>query len=170
MSKAKNEEYVARVNDAEKALDDLRGWMEVNAKAITLNSFAERISAVGAGNCMEYSVVVLSWLRRNGKADRGNSGYVSFKGLDHAFVQLGFSVPADKKYPTNFAEWGDAWVIDPWVNICCPAQNYPLEVGEKMKKWSRENKYIDGAHGKIKPIDWGNAVNVVKKRHVDLPE
>ena len=36
----------------------------------------------------------------------------------------------------------DAWVIDPWANICCPVRDYETQFNLKMDKWTQRGKRI----------------------------
>lgn len=50
---------------------------------------------------------------------------------------------------------GDAWIIDPWANICCKQQEYAERFAEQMLIWSHHGKlvwYVD-PKGIERPVD-----------------
>lgn len=167
-SKLRVLEYTNRLGEAEKGRKDIFDKLGGMPKPIPLDKISEMIEGVGAGNCMEYTVVCLNWLRTNGKATNKDSGYVSFSGMDHCCAQIGFPVPVDKKYPMKFDDWGEAWIIDPWLNICCPAKAFPVAFSKKMEKWDEKEKRIDGAYGEMKATRWGENFANIEKLHMSM--
>ncbi|CAO3436595.1 hypothetical protein [Azospirillum endophyticum] len=160
-----NVPYVKRQNKAFDELKIMNSWMDKNKNTVTLTDASEKIRASGAGNCMGYAIVALHHMRTVGGASKSHSGYVSVDGFDHAFAQVGYQVPSDGNYPINFEDWEDAWIADGWANICCPAKEFKLQLTEKMKKWSQNDKVIIGQYYDVNPADWVVGVPTAKKIH-----
>ncbi|HWW05999.1 hypothetical protein [Collimonas sp.] len=73
-------------------------------------------------------------------------------GTDHAATVIGEVPPhligADmKKWPEHVA------ICDPWLNLACPAREYPDKFTAKMAKWARDEKEILAGQTWIKPQD-----------------
>lgn len=56
---------------------------------------------------------------------------------------------ATPSHVQNMYDWccpdagmADPWIIDPWMNVSCRFQNYPMAVTSKLAKWSHEGKRI----------------------------
>lgn len=79
--------------------------------------------------------------------------------LEHYVVVVG----EDVDDVDAVAELGEAagsrakrlWVVDPWMNICCPFLEYSARAEEKMKAWEGKGKCFLNEHGNIlmSPLD-----------------
>jgi hypothetical protein len=67
-------------------------------------------------------------------------------GRRHAFCVAGYEPHARSDlHIRDMSEEGwcaNAWVIDPWMNVSCPFQDYPAQAKMKFRQWSRQSKYI----------------------------
>lgn len=62
---------------------------------------------------------------------------------DHAFCLIGSDTPPRWKCAGFFKnDKSDAWVIDPWANVCCPLRDYERLFTQKMDKWAVQGKRI----------------------------
>ncbi|TFY86224.1 hypothetical protein DYL61_28215 [Pseudomonas nabeulensis] len=104
----------------------------------------------GAGNCGEMAA-----LSRETIINSGGPAYEWFAGDSHAFTVVGG--PSVK--PTgsiNFTEpqWADAWVVDPWAGIACPASEYTQKLQQTMSKWAADGWVIrTGADPAMSPTN-----------------
>ena len=87
---------------------------------------------------------------------------------DHAFTIFGLRLP---RYRNGFTDDDPrviltpkdrqflrrAWVIDPWVNVCCRIDEYPSRFWAKMKDWSAAGKTIAVGGEWINPDPWINS-------------
>lgn len=114
-----------------------------------------------AGNCHEYAILMHDWLSNNLKSDDFHDiVYFKYPG-DHVFNIVNQPKNADGTYP----KWDDcdekAIVFDGWLNVVCPAREYPKQWKQKMHKWAGRGIKL-GCSKKIEsPLDpkWLNMVN-----------
>jgi hypothetical protein len=122
--------------------------------------FGERIykggkrSQFASGNCMEMAAVsaVIAIDDYHFVPDWLYMGVINPPG-DHAFCLLsmrkpGWDTPSDM---VGGSGGGVAYVIDPWLNTVCPAEEYWAAVQMRVAKWSAAGKRIcwsgvDGNH------------------------
>lgn len=107
------------------------------------------ILKAGAGNCGEMALLSKDIIEKS-----GGSAY-EWKASDaHAFTVVGG--PSTLPQGTvDFSEpaWADAWIVDAWADIVCPASQYTQKLSEVMKRWSREKlKILEGGKS-IDPLD-----------------
>lgn len=126
----------------------------------TLLAFGTRIYNSGknneftSGNCLEMAAVAGSILiNENGRSVKTvYRGQLADKG-DHAFC----AVCAD--WTVMSPQWetieemvpnGPAskiWIIDPWLNIECAAEDYWVKAQKQVVEWGRQGKRISWEHG-----------------------
>lgn len=123
----------ARADAAIRVINWLRETRNPNALAS-----GRTVIKAGAGNCGEMAA-----LSRETVINSGGRAYEWYAGDSHAFTVVGG--PAVK--PTgsiNFTEpqWADAWVVDPWAGIACPASEYTQKLRQTMNKWAADRWVI----------------------------
>ncbi|MGF6094171.1 hypothetical protein [Pseudomonas sp. 18175] len=114
---------------------------------------ADRVVKTGAGNCYEMSLLAKDIIRKSG----GRAYHWNASG-EHAFTVVGGPSRAPAA-TIDFSEphWADAWIVDPWADIACPANEYIKQLQEKMVKWESEGVKIDGATSPLHE-DWIDAL------------
>jgi hypothetical protein len=98
------------------------------------------------GNCTEMAFVLAARLRL---CDCGSST-IYFAAIkhpgDHAFiiVSLDGTPPPSKARVLDFRNWNGRGfqAVDPWMNICCPINEYPSLGVNKLRKWSSVDKKV----------------------------
>jgi len=106
-------------------------------------NFAQTVLKTGAGNCDHMAYVACFIINANG----GTASLWKTKG--HVFTVSG--VPKGTSQSTiDFSEpaFKDAWVVDPWADVICRANEYVTKFGDQMSNWKYENKMI-------LTTDWG---------------
>lgn len=107
------------------------------------------ILKAGAGNCGEMALVSKDTIVKS-----GGRAYEWFASDAHAFTVVGG--PSVRPAGTvNFSQaiWADAWVVDPWADIACPAREYTQKLKEVMTQWERSGLKIRDSKGLISPLD-----------------
>jgi hypothetical protein len=151
--------------DARDAFDFANTWVNVKASvravlarpaALTLNSLkkyenrkeseiAQYLDELGhkvAGNCLQMARLTALHLPNDSSQDK-YFGSLAF--ADHVFCIV---MPKKCKKPSltvgglQFEQLVGWIVIDPWLNVCCEATEYPAKVQEQLNKWSGEGKRI----------------------------
>ena len=100
------------------------------------------------GNCYEMAsaAAYLTLLR-----DAGTPWEVSFDGdFDHSLIVVtdGREPTVDKVGNCRLQSF-EAWVIDPWANVCCRLQEYEQEFTVQMKQWSKMSKAVQVADSMV---------------------
>lgn len=103
----------------------------------------------GVGNCGEMALLSKDIVKKS-----GGRAYEWQASDAHAFTVIG----GPSTLPTgtvNFSEaaWADAWIVDPWADIACPARLYTQKLNEVMTRWARENLKIMDRGNLISPLD-----------------
>lgn len=110
------------------------------------------------GNCFEMAsaAAYLTLLR-----DAGTPWEVSFDGeFDHSMlVVTDGRKPTVDKVRNCHRQSFDAWVIDPWANVCCRLQEYEHAFTAQMKVWSKMSKAVQVADSKVGDIYHLKSVN-----------
>ncbi len=119
--------------------DEIVTWLYTRTAA---PNYSETILRVGGGNCDQMAHVAVDTINLSG----GEARMAALKG--HAFAVVGG--PKGEQITSGFKgpEWADAWVVDPWAGISCPASDYRAQFEQRMKEWSASGKEIminDGA-------------------------
>lgn len=131
------------------------GWMR-NSIPWEVSDYSNQILKAGAGNCGEMARVSKDTIVKN-----GGRAY-EWKASDaHVFTMVGG--PSELPQGTiDFSgpAWADAWIVDPWADIACPAREYTQKVKEVMARWERENLKILVGGKPISPLDktWMDAL------------
>jgi hypothetical protein len=152
------------------AANMVNGWLRASVETHALNR-PNLILKTGAGNCGEMAI-----LSKNIIKTSEGSAYEWAASDAHAFTVVGgpSTLPAAT---VDFSEtaWADAWIVDPWTDIACPANQYTRKLSEVMALWDREKLKILEGGGPISPLDktWMDKLIVKPKtpyRHgYDLP-
>lgn len=110
----------------------------------------KNIIKAGAGNCGEMAALSREIINRS-----GGRAYEWFASDSHAFTVVGG--PSIKpEGSVNFAEpqWADAWIVDPWADIACPASEYTQKLEQTLQKWTKDGwKIMAGANDAMSPTD-----------------
>lgn len=123
-------------------------WLRNTVGAHALNR-PDLILKAGAGNCGEMALLSRDIVKKS-----GGHAY-EWKASDaRAFTVIGgpATLPAGT---VNFAEaaWADAWIVDPWADIACPARLYTRKLDEVMTQWERANLKIMDRGNLMSPLD-----------------
>ncbi|PWU11613.1 MAG: type III effector protein [Verrucomicrobia bacterium] len=122
-----------------------------------------RYGSNAAGNCMEYSILLYDDLSHQlGPGDFQD--IVKFESGDHVFNVVNQPKGTDGTYPKHFSDWDErALIVDGWLNVCCPAREYPERWRAQMHKWAARDLKL-GLDG-ISPLDptWLNLVDESEK-------
>jgi hypothetical protein len=138
-----------RVVTAERMLERYKNAMTAtvirsNSKEAAAQAALARIRGVEpAGNCGEMARSAATQVRNFWLARQSTYiGKLESPG-DHEFCIVAENPQRLKNLSllTNgkYSEWV---VIDPWLNVCCTANNYLSEVGRQLKKWAGAGKHI----------------------------
>ncbi|WP_338484124.1 hypothetical protein [Pseudomonas trivialis] len=140
------------------------GWI----RRTTANHAPNRANLVlktGAGNCGEMAMVSRDIIDKS-----GGRAYEWHASDAHAFTVVG-GPPTLPAGTVNFSEpaWKDAWIVDPWTDIACPAREYTQKIKEVMTQWERKSIKILEGEKSISPLDdnWMN--DLVKKPKTPFP-
>ena len=110
----------------------------------------DMILKAGAGNCGE-----MSQLSKDIVTKSGGRAYEWSAGNAHAFTVIGGPVerpPATRDF--SEAIWRDAWIVDPWAGIACPAREYTSRLKAVMTEWQAGGrKILNGPTGVMSPTD-----------------
>jgi hypothetical protein len=127
---------------------------------------AQIISSKGemaAGNCYEQAILAYDYLHDNLKEAGVTLDIASLKPPgNHNIVTINQPKNSEGIYPKEFSDWNeDAFVVDPWAKIACPAREYPKEWVEKMTKWAGRGLKVN----EESPLkrEWVNSINEHEK-------
>ncbi|WP_348748101.1 dermonecrotic toxin domain-containing protein [Pseudomonas rhodesiae] len=133
---------------AEAAADTV-AWMRRTTNPHAPNR-GDMILKAGAGNCGEMSQLSKAIVTKS-----GGRAYEWAAGNAHAFTVIGGPVerpPATRDF--SEAIWRDAWIVDPWTDIACPAHEYTDRLKAVMTEWQASGlKIVDGPTGRMDPTD-----------------
>lgn len=121
-------------DDARKfSADEIVAWLYTRTAA---PNYSETILRVGAGNCDQMAHVAVDTINLSG----GEARIAQVKGHTFAVVggPKGGQITAGFKGP----DWADAWVVDPWAGITCPASDYRAQFEQRMREWSANGREI----------------------------
>jgi hypothetical protein len=116
-----------------------------------------------AGNCYEQSILAYSYLQDNLGMIEIILDIVSLKPPgNHNIVAINQPRNSEGIYPKDFSDWGeDAFVVDPWAKIACPAREYPSKWVAKMTKWAARGLKVND-ESPLK-TDWVNSITEHEK-------
>jgi hypothetical protein len=154
--KSSNKRYTAegpksagRAKSLETAGDSIQNFRDVTTKGLNLWLKAQEVAKLGTGgsvfgNCSEMALLACYHAYQK---DVTVGFRLGLRGADHMFCLVG---PESKPpWPNILAmnKWqGDeAWIIDPWANICCRPQDFLGQYTKKMIYWSEKHKQIQAA-------------------------
>jgi hypothetical protein len=114
----------------------------------TWHQFAHRIYAGGkkSGNCAEMAAIAGFIMLNLGRSyDQVFLGSINPPG-DHMFcaVSLYSIKPMWPRANTMVGgiQSSNTWIIDPWLHVCCEAEDYWENAGQKVVNWGRDGKRI----------------------------
>ncbi len=112
---------------------DVVGWLYTRTGA---PNYSEIVLKAGAGNCDQMAKVAVDTINASG----GSARIAQVKG--HTFGIVGAPPGQPRSKGFTEPEWADAWVVDPWAGITCPASQYPAQFKARMQEWSNEGRRI----------------------------
>ncbi|NWA70067.1 hypothetical protein [Pseudomonas reactans] len=112
---------------------DVVGWLYTRTGA---PNYSEIVLKTGAGNCDQMAKVAVDTINASG----GHARIAQVKG--HTFGIIGGPPGQPSSKGFGEPEWADAWVVDPWAGITCPASQYPAQFKARMQEWSNEGRRI----------------------------
>jgi len=139
-----------------KASYEVLDWLRKTANQQIRDLGAQALKS-GAGNCGEMSL-----LARDIINESGGRAYTWGAGKDHVFTVVGGpSILPEGTVDFSQAQWADAWIVDPWAEIACPARQYMAELEVTMKRWDALGwKLRHGTNPNMSPLDtdWTNTL------------
>jgi len=135
---------IERAEAATTTLTWLRKTVPYNA-----SNRADVVLKSGAGNCGEMALLSRDIIKKS-----GGRAYEWEASGAHVFTVVGG--PAERPAGTvafSGEAWADAWIVDPWAEIACPAREYTQKVKEVMTRWAGKNVKILEGNGSISPLD-----------------
>jgi hypothetical protein len=157
----KEQTSLRRAFDAYRAIKILDDQHLYNIKKEIVIPPTAKLS-IPAANCGELSKLVAKLVTERG----GYAEVWKFGKVDHAFAVVGRPPGATT---TSFSDWKDAWIVDAWANIACPAPQYIGKFVEKMKKWERSGKIIHSDTPWPLNRAWIEAAIDGEKKRVEAP-
>lgn len=137
------------------AADITIGWLRKSVP-YGVSDYSNQVLKAGAGNCGEMARVSKDVIVKS-----GGRAYEWSASDTHVFTVVG----GPTKLPQGTIDfsgpaWADAWIVDPWADIACPAREYTQKVKEVMARWERENMKILEGGKPISPLDktWMDAL------------
>jgi hypothetical protein len=126
------------------------------------------LQRIPAGNCGELSSAAMDHANEAGLSARVWAFGVNTSGmkLEHR-VTVVAATRADLREimaedGLGSAAANRAWAVDPWMDLCCPLDQYPTGAEEKMHEWSKADEGIrNGVDGAlVNPVqpDWIDAI------------
>lgn len=138
------------------AANEALAWLRKTANPRTNDLGAQALKS-GAGNCGEMSLLAQDIINES-----GGRAYTWSAGDAHAFTVVGGpSVLPAGTADFSQAQWADAWIVDPWAEIACPARQYTAELEATMKRWDALGwKIREIGNPNMSPLDnhWTNTL------------
>ncbi len=132
------------------------GWLRRSADLRGPNA-GNLILKTGAGNCGEMALLSKDIIQKSGGIAREWHA-----GDAHSFTVVGGPIgTASATVDFKEAAWADAWIVDPWAGIACPAAEYTQQLKSTMAKWDEAGwKIRAGANANMSPLDpdWINTL------------
>lgn len=125
------------------------GWLRRTADLRAPNA-ANLVMKSGAGNCGEMALLSRDIVRRS-----GGLAHEWGAGTQHSFTVIGGpSGLAETSIDFSGPAWADAWIVDPWADIACPASDYIRQLKATMSKWEAAGwKIREGNQADMSPLD-----------------
>jgi len=133
-------------------------------------AYGHQVMKEKAGNCLEQCAVACIYLAGREENPVFRLVHLSPPG-DHIFVVLNQAPDGHGFFPDNFSNWsGNAVIVDPWVSICCKAQDYPMWWKMKLDVMATAGEELAGSGGWTKANDaaWRNALTAHRKSSYTL--
>ncbi|MBO0493934.1 DUF6543 domain-containing protein [Pseudomonas sp. Marseille-Q1929] len=145
-----------------------REWLLRTANLRASNA-GDLIIKTGAGNCGEMALLSRDIIQKS-----GGRAYEWGAGDAHSFTVVGGPSGAVSG-TVDFAEaaWADAWIVDPWAGIACPAADYTQQLKRTLAEWDKAGLRIrSGASPDMSPLDpeWMDTLINQPKRPYGLPQ
>ncbi len=100
----------------------------------------------------------------------GGRAYEWYASDAHAFTVVGgpSTLPSGT---VDFSEqaWNDAWIVDPWTDIACPAREYTQNLKKVMAQWEGKNIKILEGEALISPLNKNWMENLITKPKNPFP-
>ena len=125
------------------------GWLR-RTTSLRAPTTGDLIMKTGAGNCGEMAILARDILTRSGA--RATEWHASDA---HAFTVVG-GPPGIVKPTVDFSEpaWANAWIVDAWADIACPAPDYTRQLKATMTQWSQAGwKIRESLNRNMSPLD-----------------
>lgn len=121
-------------------------WLRRTADLRAPNA-GDLILKTGAGNCGEMALLARRIINQSGGAavewDAGDL---------HTFTVIGG--PSTPTVDFAGPAWADAWVVDPWAGIACPAADYTRQLKATLVEWDKAGvKIREGRRSGVSPLD-----------------
>jgi hypothetical protein len=144
-----------------------REWLLRTANLRAPNA-GDLIIKTGAGNCGEMALLSRDIINKS-----GGRAYEWGAGDAHSFTVVGGpSGPVSGTVDFSEAVWAEAWIVDPWAGIACPAADYTQQLKTTLAKWDKNGwKIRSGAKADMSPLDpeWMDTLINQPKRPYGLP-
>ncbi|MBP1124235.1 MULTISPECIES: hypothetical protein [Pseudomonas] len=148
---------------AQAALQTL-SWIRNTAESHAPNR-ANLVLKTGAGNCGEMAILSKDIINKS-----GGRAYEWYASDAHAFTVVGgpSTLPSGT---VDFSEqaWNDAWIVDPWTDIACPAREYTQNLKKVMAQWEGKNIKILEGEALISPLNKNWMENLITKPKNPFP-
>ncbi|MGU9856977.1 dermonecrotic toxin domain-containing protein [Pseudomonas sp. LF245] len=144
-----------------------REWLLRTANLRAPNA-GDLIMKTGAGNCGEMALLSKDIINKS-----GGRAYEWGAGDAHSFTVVG-GPSGGVSGTVDFAEaaWADAWIVDPWAGIACPAAEYTQQLKNTLVAWDKAGlKIRSGTNANMNPLDpeWLDTLIDQPKRPYGLP-
>ncbi|OPA91577.1 hypothetical protein BFW88_13175 [Pseudomonas fluorescens] len=143
-NKIRSKTDMARADAADIAI----GWLR-NINGAEDPNYSNLILKTGAGNCGEMARLSKDIIKKS-----GGRAYEWYASDAHAFTVVGgpSTLPSETK-DFSGAAWTDAWIVDPWADIACPAREYTQKLKEVMAKWHLEKLEVAEGRKRFSPLE-----------------
>lgn len=126
----------------------------------------------GAGNCGEMSGSAAQIVKMSSPGTAVAQYRIGNQGA-HAFALTGAPATRFVAGQGNAVDLlnapADAWVMDPWAEIVCPAREYPRLFKEKMHVWDLEGKLVMHKGVLLRPSEWHRTFIEGQQVFVNIP-
>ncbi|MES2771456.1 MAG: hypothetical protein V4623_05670 [Pseudomonadota bacterium] len=128
-------------------------------------AYGRKVMQYKAGNCMEQCAAACLYL--SGSHEKPVFRLVQLQPPgDHIFLVLDQLPEKNGFFPDNFADWNNqAIIIDPWVSICCKANDYLMWWSMRLDVMATAGEELATSKGwkKANSLEWKNAPSTYRK-------